>query len=75
MPGEAAAAYARALKGWPQTSWGGDAVVRLSSSLIDIKRAPDACRAMEEFASRYAAKASADVRARAKDIRSQAGCG
>jgi tol-pal system protein YbgF len=75
MPAEAASAYARALKGWPETVWAGDAVVRLSSSLLDLKRAPDACKALEEFSARYARKATPAVRARAKDVRAAAACG
>ncbi len=74
MHAEAAAAYARALRGWPQTAWGGDAVLRLSTSLVELNRAPDACRALAEFDTRYAAKAAPAVRARAKDARAHASC-
>jgi tol-pal system protein YbgF len=75
MPADAAAAYARALKGWPQSAWAGDAVVRLSTALIDLKRGPDACRALEEYSTRYARKASSAVQIRAKDARAAAACG
>jgi tol-pal system protein YbgF len=75
MHPDAAAAYARALKGWPQSPWAGDAVVRLSASLIELKRADDACRAMSEFDQRYAAKASVAVKTRARDVRTRAACG
>jgi len=75
MPAEAAAAYARALKGWPQSVWAGDAVVRLSTALIDLKRGTDACRALEEYSTRYARKASAAVQGRAKEARAAAACG
>jgi tol-pal system protein YbgF len=75
MPADAAAAYARALKGWPQSAWAGDAVVRLSSALIELKRGPDACRALEEYSTRYARKASSAVQIRAKDARAAAACG
>jgi tol-pal system protein YbgF len=71
---EAAGAYARALKGWPQTSWAGDAVVRLASSLIELRRGTDACKALAEFDSRYRSKATAQMRTRAKDVGSQASC-
>jgi len=74
MHAEAAGAYARALKGWPQTAWAGDAVVRLASSLVELKRESQACGALAEFKSRYQAKASAAVRARAKDVGGQASC-
>ena len=72
---DAAAAYARSLKGWPQTTWAGDAVVRLSASLVELKRPDDACRALVEFDQRYAAKAAAAVKTRAKDARTRASCG
>jgi tol-pal system protein YbgF len=75
MHAEAASAYARSLKGWPQTAWAGDAVVRLSTSLIELKRNPDACKALEEFSLRYSAKAQPAVKARAKDSRAAAACG
>jgi len=74
MQAEAAGAYARALKGWPQTSWAGDAVVRLASSLVELKRGSDACKALAEFDSRYRAKATPAVRTRAKDVGGQASC-
>ena len=74
MHAEAASAYARALKGWPQTAWAGDAVVRLSSSLVELKRTPDACRALTEYDTRYAAKAAVALKTRAKDTRALAAC-
>jgi tol-pal system protein YbgF len=74
MQAEAAAAYARALKTWPQTSWAGDAVVRLASSLVELKRGSDACKALAEFNSRYRSKATAQIRGRAKDVAGDASC-
>jgi len=74
MHAEAAAAYARSLKGWPQTAWAGDAVVRLSASLIELKRSPDACKALDEYAGRYAAKAGPALKNRAKETRALAAC-
>ena len=74
MQPDAAAAYARALKGWPQSSWAGDAVLRLSAALVEMKRADDACAALGEFERRYAAKAAATVRTRARDLRARAAC-
>lgn len=74
MQAEAAGAYARALKGWPQSSWAGDAVVRLASSLVELKRGSDACKALAEFDNRYRAKAAPQIRARAKDVGGQASC-
>jgi tol-pal system protein YbgF len=75
MHAEAASAYARSLKGWPQTAWAGDAVVRLSASLIELKRSPDACKALDEYVVHYEAKAPGALRTRAKDTRAQAACG
>ncbi len=75
MHAEAAGAYARALKGWPQAAWAGDAVVRLSVSLVELKRGSDACKALGEFDARYRAKSPAALNARAKDARAQAACG
>jgi tol-pal system protein YbgF len=72
---EAAAAFAKALKGWPKETWAGDAVVQLSSSLVALKRAPDACRALTEFDTRYAAKAAASTKALAGRVRAAAACG
>jgi tol-pal system protein YbgF len=75
MHADAAAAYARSLKGWPQSPWAGDSVVRLSASLVELKRADDACRALSEYDQRYAAKAPIAVKARARDVRARAACG
>ena len=75
MHAEAASAYARSLKGWPQTAWAGDAVVRLSSSLVELKRTADACKALEEYAARYSAKATSALQSRVKDVRATAACG
>jgi tol-pal system protein YbgF len=74
MHAEAAGAYARALKGWPQTAWAGDAVVRLASSLVELRRGSDACKALAEFDNRYRSKATAQIRTRAKDVGGQASC-
>ncbi len=74
MHADAAAAYARALKGWPQSVWAGDAVLRLSTSLIELQRGSDACKALAEFQTRYAAKSTPAVKTRARDIRTRAAC-
>jgi tol-pal system protein YbgF len=74
MHAEAAGAYARSLKGWPQAAWAGDAVVRLASSLVELQRNKQACEALSEFNSRYRAKATAPTRTRAKDVGGQASC-
>jgi tol-pal system protein YbgF len=74
MQTEAAEAYAKSLMGWPQTSWAGDAVVRLASTLVELKRERQACGALAEFNNRYRAKATAAIRTRAKDLSGQASC-
>jgi tol-pal system protein YbgF len=74
MHAEAAGAYARALKGWPQATWAGDAVVRLASSLVELQRNKQACEALSEFDSRYRSKATVQMRTRAKDVGGQASC-
>ena len=71
---EAAAAFARSLKGWPQASWAGDSVVQLAGSLTALKRPADACKALGEFDARYAAKASTNTRALAVRARANADC-
>lgn len=70
---EAASAYIGAIRGWPQTAWAPDAVVKLSQSLIAMKKPADACRTLEEFDKRYP-KASAAVKARATTARAKAKC-
>jgi len=71
---EAAAAFARSLKGWPQAGWAGESVVQLAGSLTSLKRTSDACKALAEFDGRYAAKASANTKALADRSRTNAGC-
>jgi tol-pal system protein YbgF len=75
MQKEAAAAYARALKGWPKSAWAGDAVVRLSATLVELQDNSNACKAVAEFDGRYEKTASTTVKARAKDVRARASCG
>lgn len=62
----AALAYAGAIRGWPQTPWAPDALVRLSLSLSQMKQSKQACAALAEFGRRYpdasdAAKRHADA--------------
>jgi hypothetical protein len=49
-------------------------VIRLAASLIQLNRTSDACRAIEEFQARYAAKSLPTVRARARETRAAAAC-
>ena len=66
--GEAARAYAEALRGWPKTAWAPDATVKLSQSLGQLGRRDEACSVVGEFDTRYAAAASPPVKARAKAV-------
>ncbi len=70
---DAAAAYIGAIRGWPPTLWGAEAVVKLSMSLIELKKTPDACRTLDEFSRRYPAAAPA-TKARADKARLRAKC-
>lgn len=69
----AAQAYIAAIRGWPQTSWGPDAVVELARSLVALKKPADACQTLAEFARRYP-KAPANIQSRAAATRTQAKC-
>jgi tol-pal system protein YbgF len=69
----AAAAYIGATRGWPQTPWAADAVVKLSLSLIQLNRPKDACAALAEF-SRHYAKGNPAAKGRADAARIKAKC-
>jgi tol-pal system protein YbgF len=71
----AAQEYARALKGFPKTAWAADAMVKLGMSLQAQGRNVEACKAEVEFSRRYAAGASAAVKARATALKTKAKCG
>ncbi len=70
---DAASAYIGAIRGWPPTVWGAEAVVKLSMSLVELNRIPDACRTLDEFGRRYPAAAPA-TKARADKARLRAKC-
>lgn len=70
----ATAAYANALKARPTTAWAPGAMARLAQSLAYSNQAPQACAALAEFDSRYAAKATAAVKANAQVARTRARC-
>jgi tol-pal system protein YbgF len=70
---EAATAFIGAIRGWPQTTWAADAVVELSKSLVQLHKATDACRTLDELDRRYP-KATAAVQTRAKATRVLAKC-
>jgi len=70
---DAASAYIGAIRGWPPTVWGAEAVVKLSMSLVELNRIKDACRTLDEFGRRYPAAAPA-TKARADKARLRAKC-
>ena len=70
---DAAIAYIGAIRGWPQTSWAPDAMVKLSRALVQLNKPQDACRALDDFTKRYPG-ASAAVKAKAADTRLSAMC-
>lgn len=70
---EAAGAYIGALRGWPATPWAPDAVVKLSFSLIALKKPADACSTLDEFARRFPKPAPA-LAGRAALARTKAQC-
>jgi TolA-binding protein len=61
------------VRGWPQTSWAPDAVLKLSRSLVALKKPADACKTLDELARRYP-KAPAAVTSKAATTRVQAKC-
>jgi tol-pal system protein YbgF len=70
---DAAGSYLGAVRGWPQTSWAPDAVLKLSRSLVALKKPADACKTLDELAKRYP-KAPTAVTAKATSTRVQAKC-
>ena len=70
---DAAGSYLGAVRGWPQTSWAPDAVLKLSRSLVALKKPADACKTLDELAKRYP-KAPSTVTAKAATTRVQAKC-
>jgi tol-pal system protein YbgF len=71
--GDAAGNYLGAVRGWPQTSWAPDAVLKLSRALVALKKPADACKTLDELAKRYP-KAPSAVTAKAAVTRVQAKC-
>jgi tol-pal system protein YbgF len=70
----AAPAYIAAIRGWPQTPWAPDAVLKLSASLVELHKTSDACGILKEFTTRYP-KASAAQKAQARTARTRSKCG
>ena len=72
--GQAARAYAEALKGWPKSTWAPDATVKLGSALQQLGRREEACSVVGEFDTRYGPTAPAAVKSRARTVRTKAAC-
>jgi len=70
---DAATAYIGAIRGWPQTPWAPNAVVKLARSLIALEKPKDACRTLGEFKKRYP-DAPKSVSDRAAAARAEAKC-
>jgi tol-pal system protein YbgF len=70
---DAAGSYLGAVRGWPQTAWAPDAVLKLSRSLVALKKPADACKTLDELAKRYP-KAPSTVTSKAATTRVQAKC-
>lgn len=73
MPG-AVQAYAGALQGWPTAPWAAEVTLKLAGALEASDRDTQACGALGEFNRRYAATASAQLKAIAVQIRGRARC-
>jgi TolA-binding protein len=61
------------VRGWPQTSWAPDAVLKLSRSLVALKKPADACKTLDELTRRYP-KVPTAITAKATATRVQAKC-
>ncbi len=70
---DAADNYLAAVRGWPQTTWGPDALVELSRSLLALNNTAGACQTLAELPRRYP-KAPPAVVGRAATTRNQAKC-
>lgn len=69
----AAAFYAAALEGWPQTSWAPSTTLDLATALNGLDRKTQACAALNEFNTRYPTAAPA-VKTRAAELRTRFAC-
>ena len=58
----AIADFAKALQGWPQTSWAPDALASLASVLAQTHRPTETCQAIQQFNQAYKAAATPELR-------------
>jgi tol-pal system protein YbgF len=70
---DAATAYIGAIRGWPQSPWAPDAVLKLARSLVEMQKAPEACRTLDELGKRYP-DAPRAIKTRAGEVRVKAAC-
>jgi tol-pal system protein YbgF len=70
---ESATAYIGAIRGWPQTPWAPNAVVKLARALIALNRPTDACHTLDELNRRYPSATPA-TKGSAQNARSAAKC-
>ena len=62
-----------AIRGWPQTNWAPDAVIKLSEALVKLNKQTDACGALAEFTRHYP-RESRVTREHVAAARAKAGC-
>lgn len=70
---DAAQSYIAALEGWPSASWAPDALVKLSTALMELKEPEEACKSLAEFDRRYSS-APAAIKTQARAVRTRAKC-
>ena len=70
---DAATAYIGSIRGWPQTNWAPNAVVKLAKTLIALNQSADACKTLGELGRRYP-MASPQSKEQAAGARAAAKC-
>lgn len=70
---DAAGNYIGAIRGWPQTTWGPDATLKLARSMVALRKTTEACRTLDELSKRYP-KAPSQIVSRAASTRVAAKC-
>ena len=70
---DAATSYIGAIRGWPQTGWAPQAVVKLARTLVAMNNLPAACKTLVELTRRYPA-ASDQTKAEASNVHAAAQC-
>ena len=70
----AIADFAKALAGWPKTSWAPDALVSLTGALAQAHRPTETCQAITQFNQTYKSAASPDLRQKMQGLAKDQGC-